>query len=130
MRNFRKLEVWQRSIRLSKSIYLLTGSFPAKERFGMSSQLQRAAVSVASNIAEGASRRSTLDFARFLRMSLGSAFEVETQLHIAKEVGYLTPEELEAELEELTILQKQINQLITKILSRINRYPICRPGNG
>jgi four helix bundle protein len=130
MRNFRKLEVWQRSIRLSKSIYLLTGSFPAKERFGMSSQLQRAAVSVASNIAEGASRRSPLDFARFLRMSLGSAFEVETQLHIAKEVGYLTPEELEVELEELTILQKQINQLITKILSRINRYPICRPGNG
>ena len=129
MRNFRKLEVWHRAVRLSQSIYLLTGSFPARERFGMSSQLQRAAVSVASNIAEGASRRSQLDFARFLQMSLGSAFEVETQLLIAREIGYLTPEKLDEELEELTILQKQINQLITKVLSRTKRYPIYRPGN-
>lgn len=118
MRNFRDLEIWHKAIQLTKSIYLLTGGFPAKERFGLSSQLQRAAVSVASNIAEGASRRSQVDFARFLQMSLGSAFEVETQLHIAREIGYLAPEKLETELQELTILQKQINQLITKIWRR------------
>jgi four helix bundle protein len=72
-------------------------------------------VSVASNIAEGAARSSELDFARYLEMALGSCFEVETQLVLSREIGYLPPEKYESLVSELTILQKQINQFIGKL---------------
>ena len=90
MRSFRKYEVWKRAIQLSKDVYLLTGAFPAKEKFALSNQLQRAAVSVASNIAEGASRNSEIEFAHYLEIAMGSAFEVETQLIIAHEIGCIS----------------------------------------
>ena len=115
MRNFRNLEIWNKAISLSKNIYVWTNQFPDKERFGLISQIQRASVSIASNIAEGSSRRSEVDFARFLEIAQGSAFEVETQLTIAKEIGYIKEDQFEKIFIELTILQKQINQLITKI---------------
>jgi four helix bundle protein len=115
MRNFRNLEIWNKAISLSKNIYVLTNQFPDKERFGLISQLQRAAVSIASNIAEGSSRRSETDFARFLEISQGSAFEIETQLTIAKEIGYIKEDQFVDMITELNIIQKQINQLITKI---------------
>ena len=121
MRNFRNLQIWTKSITLAKEIYLLTGKFPGSEKFGITSQIQRAAVSIASNIAEGTSRKSQNDFIRFLEMSLGSAYEVETQLVIAKEIGYLTNEQYNNQMVELTILQKQINQLISTI--RKNQKP-------
>ena len=115
MRNFRTLEIWQNAIILAKEIYQITSQFPDKERFGLISQLQRAAVSVASNIAEGSARRSEVDFARFLEIAQGSTFEIETQLIIAKEIGYISTVQFEEFIKELNILQKQINQLITKI---------------
>lgn len=115
MRNFRNFEIWKRSIELSKVIYEVTKLFPSNERFGLTSQIQRAAVSIASNIAEGSSRKSEADFARFLEISLGSAFEVETQLTIAKEIGYLDDINYVKILSEINIIQKQINSLITKI---------------
>jgi len=115
MRNFRNLTVWKEGVSFARLIYQVTESFPSSERFGLSMQLQRAAVSIASNIAEGAARKSETDFARFLEMSLGSAFEIETQLIIAQEIGYLDTTRQENILAELTILQKRINQLITKI---------------
>ncbi|HBX65485.1 MAG TPA: diversity-generating retroelement protein bAvd family protein, partial [Balneolaceae bacterium] len=68
MRNFRKYEVWKRAIQLSKDIYTLTESFPDKEKFALSNQIQRAAVSVASNIAEGSSRNSEIEFVRYLEI--------------------------------------------------------------
>lgn len=115
MRNFRKYEVWQRAIQLSKDIYTITDSFPEKEKFALTNQVQRAAVSVASNIAEGSSRNSEVEFARYLEISMGSAFEVETQLIIAHEIGYLSKVILDQELEKLHTLQKQLNQFILKI---------------
>ena len=115
MRNFRTLEIWQKAIILAKEIYQITSQFPDKERFGLVSQLQRAAVSVASNIAEGSARRSEVDFARFLEIAQGSTFEIETQLIIAKEIGYISTIQFEEFIKELNILQKQINQLISKI---------------
>jgi len=115
MRNFRNLEIWEKAIELTKMIYNITSDFPKTEKYGLNSQIQRAIVSVASNIAEGSSRRSEVDFARFLEISIGSAFEVETQLIIAKELGYISEPKYESILSHIQILQKQINALLTKI---------------
>ncbi|MBI2048711.1 MAG: four helix bundle protein [Parcubacteria group bacterium] len=78
--SFRQLVVWQRSMELAEEIYRLSGKFPDTERFGMTSQMRRAAVSVPSNIAEGRQRGTRKDFAQFLRIADGSAAELETQL--------------------------------------------------
>lgn len=115
MRNFREFIIWQRARKLVASIYQVTDSFPSKERYGLSSQIQRAAVSIPSNIAEGCSRRSELDFARFLEIAQGSAFEVETQLILANDIGYLEDDLLIELLKEIHSLQRQINKLITII---------------
>ena len=80
----RNLDVWMKSVDLCVQVYRLTRIFPAEERFGLSSQLRRAAVSVASNIAEGAARGTSRDFLRFLRIARGSLVELETQLEIAR----------------------------------------------
>lgn len=115
MRNFRKYDAWQNALQVVETIYRLTNCFPEDEKYGLTNQVRRAAVSIASNIAEGASRESEVDFARFLEISLGSAFEVETQILIANQLGYVTAENYEPLLNQLTILQKQINSLISKI---------------
>ena len=115
MRNFREFEIWQKARKLVKDIYQVTDNFPAKERYGLNSQIQRAAVSIPSNIAEGCSRRSEVDFARFLEIAQGSAFEVETQLILANDIGYLQDALLTDLLKELHSLQRQINKLITVI---------------
>ena len=77
--------------------------------------MQRAAVSIASNIAEGASRKSETEYARYLEISIGSSFELETQLTIANELGYINATDFDSFLIELNTLQKQINQFITKL---------------
>jgi four helix bundle protein len=115
VRNFREWEIWQKAIQFAKMAYELTEKFPSTEKYGLCSQMQRAAVSIASNISEGASRNSEIDFAHFLEISLGSAFELETQLTIAKELTYINAEELEKTIAELGSLQKQINHFITII---------------
>ena len=83
------LDVYKLSLDLVEHIYTLTNSFPSSENFGLISQLRRAAVSLPSNIAEGASRGSTKDFIRFLNISTGSLAEIETQLVIAERIGYI-----------------------------------------
>lgn len=85
------------------------------EKFGLANQIQRATVSIASNVAEGSSRTSEKDFAHFLEISLGSSFEVETQLLISKNLNYISDEEYMKATEELTILQKQLNVFINKL---------------
>lgn len=84
------LDVWKRSMDLVTEIYQLTGTWPTDERYGLTSQLRRAAISVPSNVAEGAARGSTKDFARFLNIAQGSLAEVETQLELAKRIGLIT----------------------------------------
>jgi four helix bundle protein len=87
-RNFRKYKVWQDAVAYASHVYEVTSKMPWFEKKGLCDQLQRAAVSISSNIAEGAARTSDAEFARFLDIALGSAFEVETQLKIANNVGY------------------------------------------
>lgn len=105
------LEVYERSIRLVKSIYALSTQLPADEKFGLTSQLRRAAVSIPSNIAEGAARGSDKEFIRFLYVARGSLSEIETQLRIAAELGFITPD---------TNLATNIDQLFAKLGALIN----------
>jgi four helix bundle protein len=90
MFGFEKLEVWQKSIELSDTVYSLTRDFPTDERFGLTSQMRRSAVSIPSNIAEGSGRSSTTDFARFVEFSYSSLMELITQTTIANRQGFLT----------------------------------------
>lgn len=115
MRDFRQYEVWKNAVSFTTEVYKLTAAFPSSEKFGLVNQLQRASVSIASNIAEGASRTSEKDFTHFLEISLGSSFEVETQLLISKNLNYISEEEYLAVIKNITVLQKQLNQFINKI---------------
>ena len=87
VKSYRDLVAWQRARELVKEVYLLTALFPAGERFGLVSQMDRAAVSIPSNIAEGYGRSTTQDYLRFLRIARGSAYELETQLVLATDLG-------------------------------------------
>ena len=88
MHRYKELKFWQYSRAFCKEIYTITASFPTDEKFGLVSQLRRASVSIASNIAEGASRKSNKDFSRFLTIALGSCYEVETQLLISNDLEF------------------------------------------
>jgi four helix bundle protein len=88
MRNFKELKICQKGFYIAVNSIKLTNSFPREEKFGISSQITKSAVSIPSNIAEGSSRSSQKDYSRFLEISLGSSFELETQLLIAKSVNY------------------------------------------
>ena len=114
---FRDLFVWQKAVQLVTQIYITTKSFPKDETYGLSSQIRRAAVSMPSNIAEGFSRSSSADFARFLEISIGSLFEVQTQLQIALNLKYINQEafnslyESSREIERMLIaLKKSIKE--------------------
>lgn len=112
MRNFRDLDVWKDAIALVKEIYVLIDKLPDSEKFGLRSQISRCSVSIPANIAEGCAKDSQKDFVRFLQISLGSAFELETHLVICKELSFITPEEEKDAINKLNVLQKRINALI------------------
>ena len=117
MQDFRKLEVWQRSHALTVKIYELTRGFPAEEKFGLTSQLRRAAVSIESNLAEGSSRGSDPDFRRFVQMALGSASEVECQLLLARDLGFLVPALHQALEADVRHLKRMLIRLIQKLMA-------------
>jgi len=105
VRSYRDLQVWQRAKAFAVEIYRTTESFPRREQYGLTNQIRRAAVSIPSNIAEGHIKRSDKVFANHLDIALGSAAELDTQLEIARQVGYLeaqTHQALAAELQEIT----------------------------
>ena len=108
MHNFKKLDIWTKSMDLASEIYLLTNSFPSIERFGLISQMQRSAVSIPSNIAEGSAKSSNKDLSRFLEMSIGSLFELETQLILATRLNYIESEVSISTLNKINELQKMI----------------------
>src|ERR1700742_3587490 len=88
MRDFKKLKIWQKGFQIVINCFEITKNFPQEEKYGLISQIRRAAVSIPSNIAEGSSRISNKDYDRFIGISLGSCFELETQLLISKELAY------------------------------------------
>ena len=91
--SYRELTTWKRAMELAEAIYRATADFPVAERFGLSSQLRRSAVSIVSNIAEGRGRRATKDFRRFLDIAYGSLCELESQLLLSERLGLLTEKE-------------------------------------
>ena len=93
MFNFEKLETWQEAINFADLVYSLTRNFPDLERFGLTNQMRRAAVSISSNLAEGSSRSSRKDFARFVEIASGSLFEVVSQSFIGRNQGFLKPDD-------------------------------------
>lgn len=115
MRNFRSYEIWQHAVDVAVSVSALCERFPKYELFALSDQLRRASVSISSNIAEGASRTSVAEFAHYLEISIGSAFEVETQILIAQKLNYITREECETLVTELQSLERRINSFISKL---------------
>ena len=115
MKDFRRLDVWHLSIQLVTTVYEASSSFPPSERFGLTSQIRRAAISIPSNIAEGSGRESQRDFARFLGYARGSSAEVECQLVIANRLAFMTDERLEALLEEAQKIQRMLSSLIRKL---------------
>ena len=115
MRDFRKYTIWQDAIKVANQIYSLTATFPASELYGLSNQLQRAAVSISSNIAEGASRTSPVEYAHFLEIAIGSAFEVETQLTISLLRHYIETETYNKMISQLQSIERRINTLINKL---------------
>ena len=108
MHNFRKLEIWKQSVLLVTEIYKITNTFPNHERFGLITQMQRAAVSCPTNIGEGSAKSSNKDFARFLEISIGSSFELETQLILASKLNYVDSEISISTQNKINELQKMI----------------------
>ena len=109
--SYRDLEVWQQGRTLTKKLYQLTAKFPDEEKFGLISQLRRAAVSIPSNIAEGWGRHYTAEFIQFLRKANGSRTEVETQLILSADLSFATTQEVEALLKETAVLGKKLLNL-------------------
>jgi four helix bundle protein len=119
MHNFKKLTIWSDSLQLSVLVYKYTSQFPETEKFGLISQMRRASVSIASNIAEGSGRSSDKDFCRFLDMAISSSFELETQVEISKEMNFLNEEDYWLIIENCSLVQKKIYAFRKNILNSI-----------
>lgn len=111
-RNFKEYPVWHDAVELSSAMYMQTSAMPWFEKKGLCDQMQRAVVSIASNIAEGSSRPSDTEFAHFLDIALGSAYEVETQLLISHKIGYLDDENYKALNSKVISIECQLSRLI------------------
>jgi len=117
--SFEKLEVWNNSREFIKKIYMITSNFPTDEKFGLTQQLRRASVSIASNIAEGSARKSLKDQSRFSVIAYGSLMEVLNQIIIAQDLGYLTKSEYYETRKLIEVISNKLNSLSN---SQQNRY--------
>jgi four helix bundle protein len=115
VQDFRNLEVWQRAYRFTLDAYRATAAFPREELYGLTSQLRRASVSIAANIAEGCGRQSDADFNRFLHVAMGSSAEVECLLMLAADLRLLDRDALQSLHSELTAVRRMRNALIQRL---------------
>jgi four helix bundle protein len=115
MRNLRTLLIWQKSMEIATDIYCFAASLPTEEKFGIRSQITRAAVSMPSNIAEGCSRKSDKELAHFLEIALGSSFELETQLLICRNLAIGSQSIDQSIVSNLSSFQKMLNVYYTKV---------------
>ena len=123
MFNFEKLDVWQKAIDFANLVYNEIRAFPAEERFGLTNQLRRAAVSISSNIAEGSSRSSNSDFARFLEIAAGSVFEVVSQAFIAQHQGFWSDVQFRRIYNDAEELSRMLSGLRKSLLSTLSSQP-------
>jgi len=120
VRNYRELEIWKNGVIIVEKIYEISAKLPNDEKCGLRSQITRGSVSIPSNIAEGCSRNSEIEFKRFLEIAMGSLFEVETQLTICEHVGFLEESDLKDIMLLLNKEAKMINSLMSKIRTNNN----------
>jgi len=120
MNNFKKLIVWQKSRELVKDIYLITKGFPKEELFGLTSQIRRATISIALNIAEGSGRGTDKDFVHFLDIAFGSALEVEAQIILSSDLEFITNDEYDILNLKIQEIQKMIKKLIDSIQNKMS----------
>ena len=121
MNRHKELKVWQEAIEFVSSIYAITKSFPKEELYGLTSQLNRASVSIAANIAEGAGRNSNKEFVQFLSIAMGSCAEVETLLIIAEKQKFLSIEDLETRVQKLNQIQNMLFRLQQSIKEKYSQ---------
>ena len=127
MDSHRNLVAWQRGMSLVTEVYRLVESFPRKETYGLAAQICKASVSVPSNIAEGKGRLSKREFIQFLSRARGSLLEVETQLEIARNLGYLSPAEFDTLFEQAAAVGRPLNGLIKSVREQLPRPKFARP---
>lgn len=118
MNRFKNLKIWKRAVELATTVYSITSDFPEEEKYGLTSQLRRCAISIGSNIAEGAGRNTNKDFKRFLSVAYGSLYELETQLIIAKNLKLLEESESNKICGEVEELQKILYVFSDKLNSK------------
>ena len=115
MQNFRDLEVWERSHKLTLMLYRVTAKFPKDERFGLTSQIRRCSASMGANIAEGCGRRTNGDLQRFLEIASGSGSELDYHLLLSRDLGFLPGPSYEQIAPELSFLRRKLNSLISRV---------------
>ena len=118
MQDFTKLQVWQKAHTFTVNLYKITGSFPSEEKYGLTNQVRRAAISIESNIAEGCGRSSNKEFSRFLDIAQGSAFEVRCQLFVARDLHYLSLDKFQLLDDKITEISRMINALSQKLKTK------------
>ena len=122
-KSHRRLVLWQKSVRLAVEIHRISRRLPKHELFGLAAQMNRAAVSIPSNVAEGAARHTTRDYIRFLYIARGSSAEIDTQLMLAEELGYLTKEDLSTAL----AISDEVGRLLNGVISALHRRLDSQP---
>jgi four helix bundle protein len=119
MRNYRELEVWEKSHKLTLELYRMSRAFPKEELYGLTSQMRRAAVSIGANLAEGCGRRTSPELARFVRIAMGSASELDYHLLLCLDFSFITSEQYERAAKEPTRIRKMLSGLLASIESQL-----------
>ncbi|MFZ4413737.1 MAG: four helix bundle protein [Bacteroidales bacterium] len=120
MNSYKELIVWQKAMDLIVEVYHATGDYPKEEKFGLSSQMRRAVVSIPSNIAEGFGRKTTVDFIHFLHIARGSLYEFQTQAEASMRLSYLSDQNCTQLIEKSVEIEKLLNGLIHSLKNKIN----------
>lgn len=115
IKSFKQLFIWQKGVDIVKEVYRLSRDFPREELYGLTMQMRRAGISIPSNVAEGFKRNHNKEYRQFLHIALGSAAELETQLIVAQELGFLAEENLNGLLDKLDHLSRMISSLLNKL---------------
>lgn len=118
IKSYRDLRVWKQSMDVVTDIYKTTHAFPQEELYGLTAQMRRCAVSIPSNIAEGYGRGTTHDYLRFLRIAMGSLYELQTQLQIAVNLEFVTQDDVEQLFSDTLAIEKMLSALIGKLMRR------------
>ncbi len=121
MRNFKELEIWSLGMEIVKEVYSLSSNLPSQEKFGLVSQITRAAVSIPSNIAEGCAKSSEKEFKLYLERALGSSFELETQVLIIQELDIIDSTKTNELISKLQLEQKKLGGFISSVKSRLTQ---------